>query len=110
MNTLKNVLVKITKLKNSRRKVVKSNLRIISKAHVHIQTINKAHICMSFQNNQHKIVGEGVHTSIILYIDSIKALNSSQTYKINVRIIYKPHIHILGSWQTFTVKSQKRSA
>ena len=41
-------------------KVIKNNLRIISKPHAYLQTMSKTHV--TFQKNQYKTVGGDVHT------------------------------------------------
>ena len=50
-----------------RKKVTKSNLRIISKSHARLQTMTNRHV--NFQKNQHKTVGGVAHTRYPLSIN-----------------------------------------
>ena len=60
-------------LSSTTEKVIKNNLRIISKSHAYLQTMFKS--LVEFQRNQHKTVGGVAHTRYPLsnYFDSKNA-------------------------------------
>ena len=69
-------------LSSTSRKVIKSNLRIISKPHAYLQTMSKTPV--KFQKNQYKIVGEDAHTRYPLSIH-FDSKNARKMAKFNLQ-------------------------
>ena len=91
-------MTKFTKLK----KVTKTNVRIISKAHAHLQTIEKT--CAKFKKigtkNCIRSCAHEVPTVYILWVKKRLSSHDGKSDKKDLTIISKPHAHPLTMKKT----------
>ena len=93
-------MIKFKMKKKKKKKIVtKINLRIISKSHAHLLSMIKTPV--QFQKDRDTIVGVPTTYTLWQYLSLKNDLvqNADKVIIINLRIIYKSHVHILRPWQ-----------
>ena len=89
-----------------RKRVIKINLRIISKPHASLQTMTKTPV--KFQKDRHKAVLGVARTRypLSIHFDIICTSKAEKVTKVKLRTISKPHAHLQTMTKTH-VKFQK---